>query len=244
VTPQSAAAAIRLPVRELELAWSTCPRTLRRARVLELSGWAFYLAGRCGVLGDDVRPDTVEASIGLISKDAVRAGWEAARKAGPATVAASRLAECARWGDEHLAAVPDIDRLVDLAEQVVESAEATAMPLFAAARAMPRPDGGTGGRAAVLVHLLHEHRASAALVATRACGLSPVEALIAGPDGEQEAITYGWEPPFPAKVPLLRRYHYAEAMADRICGQAWTQLTPAERTELVRLVGVAAAQRD
>ena len=76
--------------------------TLRRARLLELPGWAFYVAGRGGVLGDDARPETVAAAIGVIAPDAVRAGWEAARKVGPAAVAASRLAECARWGDERL----------------------------------------------------------------------------------------------------------------------------------------------
>ena len=59
VTPQSAAAAAGWPVRELDVRVEHLPKTLRRARVLELSGWAFYVAGRGGVLGDDVRADTV-----------------------------------------------------------------------------------------------------------------------------------------------------------------------------------------
>jgi hypothetical protein len=209
--------------------------------VLELSGWAFYLAGRGGVLGDDTRAEVVAAALGMISEEAVRSGWEAARKIGPTTVAASRLAECARWGDEHLDTVPGVDRLVGLAEQVVAAAGSTAMPIFAAARALPRPDSRVGGQAAIVVHLLHEQRTAATLIATTACGLSPVEALIAGPDGEQEAITFGWEPPFPPRAPLLRRYHYAESMADRICGQAWTTLTPNERSDLVRLLSAASA---
>jgi hypothetical protein len=109
VTPELAASSAAGPVSELDTAWSTDPRTLRRARLLELPGWAFYVAGRGGVLGDDVRPETVAAALGVIAPDAVRAGWEAARKVGPSTVAASRLAECARWGD---------GRLVDVAELV------------------------------------------------------------------------------------------------------------------------------
>jgi len=240
VTPELTAAAAVAPVGELDTAWSTDPRTLRRARLLELSGWAFYVAGRGGVLGDDVRPETVVAALGLIAPDAVRAGWDAARKVGPATVAASRLAECARWGEERLSSVAD-ERVVELAERVVEFADAVAMPLFAATRAMPAPDGGAGARAAVLVHLLREHRASAMLVAIRACGLRPVEAIIAGPEGEQEAITFGWTPPFPTRVSVLRRYAYAEALADRIAGGAYAVLAPSERVELLQRLGAAAA---
>jgi hypothetical protein len=240
MTPELTAAASVASVAALDTAWSTDPRTLRRARLLELSGWAFYIAGRAGVLGDDVRPETVTAVLGLIAPDAVRAGWDAARKVGPTTVAASRLAECARWGEERLSAVAD-ERMVELAERVVERADAVAMPLFAAARAMPAPDGGPGARAAVLAHLLREHRYGAMLVAVRACGLRPVEAIIAGPEGEQEAITFGWTPPFPTRVSVLRRYSYAEALADRIAGTAFAALDPEDRGELVHRLDIAAA---
>lgn len=236
MTPELSAAAARWPVCELDTAWSTSPKTLRRARVLELTGWAFYVAGRGGVLGDDTRPEIVAAAIGVISPDAVRAGWEAARKVGSSDVAASRLAECARWGDEHLSAAPELARLVTLAERVVLAADAVAMPLFAACRAMPRPDGGLGARVALLAHLLREHRAGALLLAARTCGLRPVEVIIAGPDGEEEAVAFGWPPPYPAKAPLMRRYVYAEALADRIAGQAFAALSAAERGELIRLL--------
>jgi hypothetical protein len=240
VTPEFAAAAVKWPVYELESAWSTCPKTLRRARLLELSGWAFYVAGRGGVLGDDARADTVAAAIGIIAIDAVRAGWEAARKVGAGEVAASRLAECARWGDERLAELPDLEVLVSLAERVVIGADSAGMPLFAASRAMPVPDGGPGARAAVLAHLLRELRAGALLLAARACSLSAVETIIAGPEGEEEAITFGWQPPFPARAPLMRRFLYADALADRIAGQAYGVLLPGERLDLVRVLTAAA----
>lgn len=241
VTPELCAAAAHRPVHELDKAWNTCPKTLQRGRMLELSGWAFYLAGRGGALGDGARPDTVAAAIGVIAPDAVRAGWEAARKVGPAEVAAVRLAECARWGDEWLGTLPEVRRLVDLAGQVVVAADAVGMPLFAARRAMPVPDGGPGARAAVLAHLMWEHRAGALLIAARAVGLSPVEAIIAGPDGEEEAIAFGWHPPFPARYTLMRRYLYAQALADRICGRAYAVLPADERIELVRLLDEAAS---
>jgi hypothetical protein len=235
-----AAASVNGAVRDLDGAWSACPTTLRRARLLEVPGWAFYVAGRGGVLGDDVRPDTVAAAIGLIAPDAVRAGWEAARKVGPAEVAASRLAECARWGEAHLGLLAEVDRLVALAERVVIAADGIGMPLFAACRAAPVPVGGPGARAAVLAHLLYEHRAGAFLIGIRACRLTPAEALIAGPEGAEEAIAFGWQPPFPARAALMRRYIYAEALADRVAGQAYAGLVPHERRELAGLLRAAA----
>jgi hypothetical protein len=238
--PEFAAATTTVALREIDRGWSTCPKTLRRARVLELSGWAYYVAGRGGVLGDDTRADTVSAALGLVAPDAVRAGWEAARKVGRAAVAAARLAECARWGDERLGDVPRIETLVGLAERVVVAADPVGMPLFAASRAMPVPDGGTGALAALLIHLIHEYRCGAMLLAARACGLSPVETVIAGPDGEAEAVTFGWHPPFPSRVTLVRRYAYAEAIADRIVGQAYATLSADERRELTALLGDAA----
>jgi hypothetical protein len=240
VTPELAAANTKWALYELETAWSTCPKTLRRARVLELSGWAFYVAGRGGVLGDAARPDVVAAAIGVISPDAVRAGWEAASKVGPAVVAVSRLVECARWGDEHLSGLPEIGRLVSLAERVVIAADSMAMPLFAATRAMPVPAGGPGARASILAHLMEELRWAALLLAGRSCGLGPVELIIAGPEGEEQAITFGWQPPFPARTPLMRRFLFAEALADRISGQAFATLSVAERVDLVRMLAKAA----
>jgi hypothetical protein len=241
MTPEFTAASAKWPLGELDSAWSTCPTTLRRARLLELPGWAFYVAGRGGVLGDDARVETVAAAIGTIAVDAVRSGWEAAKKVGPGAVAAARLNECVRWGDEKLSRLRGLDRLGDLLELVVAAADATALPLFGATRALPWPDARPGGRVALRVHLLHEHRAGALLLATRACGLSAVEALVGGPEGEPEAAAFGWQPPFPARTQLLRRYAYAEAIADRIAGQAYTAIGTAERAELVGLL-VAAAQ--
>jgi hypothetical protein len=241
MTPELTAASAAWPVYGLDTAWSTDRKTLRRARTLGLSGWAFYVAGRGGVLGDDVRPETVAAALGVIAPDAVRDGWLAARKVGPATVAASRLAECARWGDECLGEIAADGRLTDLCGRVVEAADSVGMPIFAASRAVTPMSVGPGALAALQIHLMFEHRAGALLIAVRACGLTPVEAIIAAPDGEQEAITYGWSPPFPARMALLRRFAYAEALADKISGAAYAALDAAERADLVHLLTTAAA---
>ena len=172
-----------------------------------------------------------------------RAGGRPPVRCGPATVAASRLGECARWGDERLADVAGLSRLTLLAGRVVAAADAVAMPLFAATRAMPVPDGGEGAQAAVLIHLLRELRAGAMLVAARACGLTPVETIVAGPEGDKEALAFGWPPPFPPRARLMRRFTYADALADRIAGQAYATLPPTDRATLVTTL-TALSRRD
>jgi hypothetical protein len=236
VTPEQTAAAARPPVHELGSAFSEDPKTLRRARQLGLTGWAFYVAGRGGALGN-VRPDTVAAALGFISADAVRDGWEAARRvADPEKIAEQHLEECCRWGREKLNSFAGLARLVSLAEPVVLAADGAGLPLFAAWRSMPVPEQGPGARAAVLAKLLREHRAGAHLVAIRAGGLSPLEAIIAGPEGEAGAIAYGWQPPFPPAGPLIRKRVWADAITDRIVGEAYRVLDVPERVELLHLL--------
>jgi len=241
VTPEQAAQASRDAVLELGGAYAECPRTLRRARQLGLSGWAFYVAGRGGALGD-VRPDTVAAALGFIAPEAVADGWDGARRVlPPAEVAEVHRAECCRWGVEHLGTFPLVDRLVELAQRVVLAADASALPLFAAWRAMPVPDDSPGAQAAVLAHLMREHRGGAHLLAVRASGLTPLEAIIAGPEGEAGAVAWGWQPPYPGIGPLLRRRMWAEAVTDRIAAGAYAALTVDERVELVGLLDSARA---
>jgi hypothetical protein len=241
VTPELTAAACKAAVQELGGAFAECPKTLRRAREMQLSGWAFYVAGRGGALGD-VRPDTVAAALGFIAPEAVNDGWDAARRVStPAEVAARSIAECCRWGNEHLGHLGGLNRLVELAERAVLAADPAGMPLFAAWRAMPVPDDGPGARTAVLLHLLREHRCGGHLLAIRAAGLTPLDAIIAGPDGEAGAVAFGWQPPYPPLGPLVRRRAWAEAVTDRIAGQAYQVLDPAERVELIGLLETALA---
>ncbi|MEV0730808.1 hypothetical protein [Polymorphospora sp. NPDC050346] len=236
MTPEQTAGAVRASVSEIGTAFSESPRTLRRARLLGLSGWAFHVAGRAGALGD-VRAETVAAALGFIAPEAVADGWDGAlRVAAPADVAAHNLAECCRWGVENLGDFPRVSRLVELAGRVVEAADPAGMPLFAAWRAMPVPDDSPGARAAVLLLLLREHRAGAHLLAVRASGMTPLEAIIAGPEGEGGALAYGWSPPFPPAEPLIRRSLWADAVADGITSGAYVVLGIAERVELVGLL--------
>jgi hypothetical protein len=241
VTPEQAAALSRGSIDQLGSAFAEDPATLRRARQLGLTGWAFYLVGRAGVLGD-VDPVVVQAAIGLVAGEAVRDGWTtASRVAQPAEVARYHREECRRWGRERLEVFDGVAKLTDLAGRVVQAAEAAGMPLFAAWRAVSAPLGEPGADAAALLHLLREHWAGAYLLAIRAAGLTPLEAILTGPEGEAGALAAGWQPPYPQPGLSLRRLIRAQALTDRIVGQALAVLSVPERTELVELLAGAQA---
>nr|WP_030501225.1 hypothetical protein [Micromonospora purpureochromogenes] len=239
MTPEQLAAASKPLVLELGEAFARCPSTLRRARLLGISGWAFYITGRAGALGD-VRAETVAAALGFIAPEAVTDGWDAAaRTVPPLEVAAANLAECCRWGTARLGDGAESSRLAALLGRAVEAADGSGMPLFAAWRAMPVPDPSPGARAAVGMLLLREHFAGAYLLAVRAAGLTPLEAVLAGPEGEAGAAACGWAPPYPPVGPLVRRRLWAEAVTDRLASAAFRALSTAEGAELLGLLAAA-----
>jgi hypothetical protein len=236
VTPEQAAANAKPGLAKLVGAFAESPQTLRRARLLGLSGWAYHVSARAGALGD-VRPETVAAAIGFIAPEAVTDGWEAAAKTTePMEVATWHLHELCRWGADQLGGFPRLGRLLELSRRVVTSVDGAGLPLFAAWRAMPVPDAAPGAQAAVMLHLLHEHRMGVHVVAVRAAGLTPLQAIIAGPEGETGAVAFGWQPPYPPAGPIVRRLMWAESVADALAGQGYAQLDREERVELIGLL--------
>ncbi|GGL08673.1 SCO6745 family protein [Mangrovihabitans endophyticus] len=236
MTPEQAAATAKPGLAELIGAFAESPQTLRRARLLGLSGWAYHVSARAGALGE-VRAETVTAAIGFIAPDAVAEGWEAAAKTtDPMDVAAWHLHELCRWGEERIGDFPRVGRLLDLTKRVAYAADGAALPLFAAWRAMPVPNSAPGAQVAVNLHLLHEHRLGVQVLAVRASGLTPLEAIIAGPEGETGAVAFGWQPPYPQVGPIVRRLMWAESVADAMAGRAYAELDRAERIELVGLL--------
>ena len=236
MTPEQAAATARAGLAAIHRSFSESPRTLQGARLLGLSGWAYHVSARAGALGD-VRPETVAAALAFIAPEAVTDGWEAAVKSSsPAKVAGWHLGELCNWGAENLGGFPRLTRLIDLARRIVDRVDTAGLPLFAAWRAMPVPSGEPGARAAVLLHLLHEHRLGVHVIAVRASGLTPLEAILAGPEGETDAVALGWQAPYPPAGPLIRRLLWAEAVADSLAGQAYAALEQAERIEFTGLL--------
>ena len=188
-------------------------------------GWsnpfAFYFAGRGGMLGD-VGADVVHAALGWFAHDAVNAMYTEGIDIAGAQGAADRMVEAhARWGDEHYAGIDGLDDIVAVSEAVVDGVEGSAIPLFAGWRDAPRSESAAG-RAAQLMQMLREWRGGLHLVATTAVGLSPLEAILTN-EGEGQAKLFGWPEPFPDVTPIKAKHDQAEEITDQLCAASLAQ---------------------
>ena len=115
-------------------------------------GWsnpfAFYFAGRGGMLGD-VGADVVTSALGWFAPSAVHAMYsEGIGVAGP-TGAAARMAEAhGRWGEKHYGDVEGVEEIVAVTEELVDGLEGSALPLFVGWRDAARADFGPGASGA------------------------------------------------------------------------------------------------
>ena len=202
--------------------------------------FAFYFAGRGGVLGD-VDASVVVAAMGWFEPDMVRPLWEEGIAVAGAREGARRYgAACAEWGRDHLAAVDGVDRLASLAGQLVSGTEVSGLPLFAGWRAEPLVDDAPG-RAMQLIHVLREWRGGLHLVATTAAGLSPLEAILTN-EGEGQARFFGWQGDLPDCSHLKSRYEDAQQSTNTLSAAVYERsLTDAERSELAELMQRAEA---
>lgn len=196
--------------------------------------FAFYFAGRGGVLGD-VDADVIYSAFGWFSPTIVRPMWEAGIAVHGARSAASRyFVACAEWGRDHLAGVDGLDLFADMAERLVDVAETSGRSLFAAWNRQPRDDDGPG-RAMQLVHVLREWRGANHLVATTAMGLAPLESVVTDRPGQARFM--GWPEPYPDPTDELRKRHdEAEALTDRLCAPAFEALSADERVAFADIV--------
>jgi helix-turn-helix protein len=195
--------------------------------------FAFYFAGRGGVLGD-VDAAVVCSAFGWFAPSIVSPMWDAGVAVHGARQAATLyFAACAEWGRDHLGGVDGLDRFADLATRVMAAADISGRPLFAGWSREARVADGPG-QAMQLVHVMREWRGANHLVATTAVGLSPVEAVLT-----DHGLTqfFGWSEPFPEVTDALRHRHVeAEATTDRLCAPAFAALSGSERREFADLV--------
>ena len=196
-------------------------------------GWsnpfAFYFAGRGGMLGD-VGADVVSSALGWFKPDAVRAMYEEGAAVHGARAAAGRMAEAhARWGEEHYGDVEGIDDMTAVTEELVDGLEGSGIPLFVGWRAAERA-GSAAGRAAQLMQILREWRGGLHLVATTAAGLTPLEAILTN-EGEGQAKFFGWPEPFPDITAIKTKHDEAEATTDRLCAAGLVAALDAGRYE-------------
>jgi hypothetical protein len=183
--------------------------------------FAFYFAGRGGMLGD-VAADVVVSALGWFEPAAVRLMYAEGTGVAGAKKAAAHMAEAhAKWGEKHFGSVTGIDDIAAVTEEMVAGLEGSAIPLFVGWRDAERADSA-GGRAAQLMQILREWRGGLHLVATTAAGLSPLEAILSN-EGEGQAKFFGWPAPFPGAEVLKARHDAAEEMTDALCAAGLAQ---------------------
>lgn len=225
----------------LAMDWLMAPSTATTASERGLPpGTAGYAMGRLGVLGD-VPPDNVVAAAFFWHPDTMRAAAVEGKAAiSPFEGAAAYRDICEAWGESVLAGFEGNQRLGELCERVVTSASPLGAPTFVGWRDQPLPEAGPG-RTFQLCQTMRELRFGRHSVAVQASGMSPLEAILAGPAGEWNAEFFGWPKPYPDVAALSGRRDEIEAMTDQLHAPDFECLTPDERAELRQLAKDARA---
>jgi hypothetical protein len=207
-----------------------------------LRGRELYVVGRGGVI-EDATASGVVAAFGFWEPATVTSAWESGTAKAPAADVVARYSEvCRDWGRHRWDGLAGVDRLAELLGAV--SAAADPQPgraLHAGWKAQPLPDDAPA-RAAQLLHVLREHRGGAHQDAVRTVGLSPLEAVLAGPGGPGNAAFFGWQEPLPEVTDDQRdRWARAEDLTDELAAPAYAVLSADQVTELGALLTAAAA---
>jgi hypothetical protein len=219
-------------IRDLGWAFYFTPETMARASGLGLDGLRFYFLGRGGVLGD-VEAPVVHAAFGYFEPTLVEKMWTSAKAIlDPRTAGREFMACAAEHGRRTLSGIDGIEAYCAAAGAVNDVADATALALYAGARAEPLVDDAAG-RAMQLTAVLRELRGSAHLVALRATGLSTLLAhAIKRP---ADLAMFGWAPDAVAEITDEHRERLAaaERLTDEILAPAYAVLDKAGQRALV-----------
>jgi hypothetical protein len=188
------------------------------------NGFAWYTAGRGGVLGD-VDADVVISSFAYFEPGLVRKMWEAGTAVEGARAAGRRYAKaCADWGAKRLSGVAGMDRLAQLADKVIDKASVEGLTLFAGWRAEERPSD-PAAHAYFDIHLLRELRGCVHIIATTAQGLSALESILTDANGGAgRAKMFGWAEPFPHRS---RHSVRQPSRTPTACSRSSTRCSPA-----------------
>ncbi|WSP93915.1 hypothetical protein OG332_38580 [Streptomyces sp. NBC_01233] len=127
-----------------------------------------------------------------------------------------------------------------MAQQLIDAADADALPLFAGWRAQPCPGDDPVGAAMQRIHVLREHRGACHLVAVRQCGLS-VRAAVVINLGVERATRHGWQEPQPVAAARIPRWQRAERLTDELQAPLYATPTDGQRGEFAQLVNALTA---
>ncbi|MGL5857543.1 MAG: helix-turn-helix domain-containing protein [Angustibacter sp.] len=198
------------------------------------SGSQFWAVGRAGVLGS-CPSEVAAAAIAFEPLDAVERAWRAVPDGlTHYDVALHYRDVLTAWGDRVFAPV-DRDTLGavdDLGRRIVDAVPAALGTLFTGWRRLPVPDSVTG-RAALTIHLIRELRGAAHIVAIAACGLTPLDAILAATHapprtGPAYAERLGFTGPFRDPAQVRDQRVEAERLTTAIIEPYFSILSPAE----------------
>jgi hypothetical protein len=238
-----AAERILKPIQQFSRGWMLDRATAEYGVSLGLrTGEEYWIVGRAGALGD-VDYQIAAAALAFIAPAAVREAWDHVPSGmTPSQVAETYAVRCTGWGTDALALFDPArnDRLDRLGRRIADGASPALGVLFAAWRSVAQPDD-VGGRATLTMQVLREMRGAAHIIAIQACGLTPVEAILASPapaprSGAPWAEHLGWPGPFrdPEEVRTVRLE--AERVTTEIIAAHLAVLSPDELADFAELV--------
>ena len=205
------------------------------------NGFAYYVAGRGGVLGD-VDSDVVYSAFMFFERTLIDKLWKAGVVVEGARAAGERyMQSCDEWGRKHLASVEQLDQFITVAEKLVAQVDSSGLTLFAGLRAEPLPSDSPA-RAYRLVTLLRELRGCVHIAACVTHGLTGLDATLLS-SGEGMAKMHGWAPPHTDCAHLRdARDAVEKSTNDAMARLIKMHLTEAEMTQLAeQTVRIAAA---
>ena len=196
------------------------------------NGFAYYVVGRGGVLGD-VDSDVVYSAFMFFERTLIDKLWKAGVAVEGARVASKRyMQSCDAWGKKHLANVDNLDLFISPAEKLISQVDSSGLSLFAGLRAEPLPSD-LSARAYRLITLLRELRCCLHIAACVTHGLSGLEASLVS-SGEGMTKLHGWAPPYPDVSHQVAARDAAEkATNDAMARLIALHLTEAEMNQLV-----------
>ena len=154
------------------------------------------------MLGDG-DADVAAAGLAFLAPDRVRAAWESLPDGLTHRQVADAYAGCAARG-AHRSWPGSIQRgchgSIELGRRIADAADGSIGTVFAGWRAQPQPDD-VNARVALTMQVLRELRGGAHIIAIAACGITPLDAVLASPapaprSGPAWAEHLGWTGPF------------------------------------------------
>jgi hypothetical protein len=231
------------PIQQFVRGWMTGTQADRLAVDLGLrSGSDLWIVGRAGVLGGG-DSDVAAAGLAFLAPQRVRSAWESLPEGlTHRQVSDAYSALCCHWGSTELAKFDRgrMTRLDELGRQIADAADASLGAVFAGWRAQPQPDDVNAG-AALTMHVLRELRGGAHIIAVNACGITPLQAVLASPappprSGPVWAEHLGWEAPFEEAEPHREARAESERLTSRIVAPIYGSIGEPALEEFAELV--------